>query len=221
MTITTKGPPASGCLFVVAAPSGGGKSSMVNALLEREPASGCRCRTRRAPPRPGEREGVALSLRRRSRRFAALKDGGEFLEHRARPRQLVRDVGDLAARAGARPGQDVLLEIDWQGAAQVRTLIPDSVHIFILPPSLAALQERLEKRGQDTRRRDRARLEAAREEMRHCGGLRLCYYESGLCACRRRPVRDRARGAADRAAPAGAPRRRSSPQLLAPATSKV
>ena len=63
----------------------------------------------------------------------------------------------------------MLLEIDWQGARQVRTLIPDSVHIFILPPSLEALKERLEKRGQDSPQVIVQRLEAAREEMRHCG----------------------------------------------------
>jgi len=63
----------------------------------------------------------------------------------------------------------VLLEIDWQGAQQVRALIPDSVHIFILPPSLAALKDRLEKRGQDRPEVIAARLDAAREEMRHCG----------------------------------------------------
>jgi len=66
-------------------------------------------------------------------------------------------------------GQDVLLEIDWQGAAQVRKLIPASVHIFILPPSLALLEERLVRRGQDDKDTIARRLNAAREEMRHCG----------------------------------------------------
>ena len=65
-------------------------------------------------------------------------------------------------------GNDVLLEIDWQGAAQVRRLIPAAVHIFILPPSLASLKERLEKRGQDSPEVVERRLDAAREEMRHC-----------------------------------------------------
>jgi guanylate kinase len=69
---------------------------------------------------------------------------------------LVCDVGDL-------------LEIDWQGAEQVRRLMPEAVHIFILPPSLASLKERLEKRGQDSPDVIARRLEAAREEMRHCG----------------------------------------------------
>src|SRR5262249_17503954 len=66
-------------------------------------------------------------------------------------------------------GHDVLLEIDWQGARQVRKLIPGSVLIFILPPSLASLRDRLEKRGQDSEDVIARRMEAAREEMRHCG----------------------------------------------------
>jgi guanylate kinase len=66
-------------------------------------------------------------------------------------------------------GHDVLLEIDWQGATQVRRLMPAAVHIFILPPSLALLRERLERRGQDSPDVIGRRLEAAREEMRHCG----------------------------------------------------
>ncbi len=66
-------------------------------------------------------------------------------------------------------GHDVLLEIDWQGALQVRRLMPDAVHIFILPPSLATLKERLEKRRQDSPEVIARRLDAAREEMRHCG----------------------------------------------------
>ena len=65
-------------------------------------------------------------------------------------------------------GQDVLLEIDWQGARQVRKLMPASVHIFILPPSLASLQERMLRRGQDDEGTIARRVRAAREEMRHC-----------------------------------------------------
>jgi guanylate kinase len=72
-------------------------------------------------------------------------------------------------KAQVAAGQDVLLEIDWQGAAQVRRIIPDSVHIFILPPSIEALKERLEKRAQDPPAVIAERLRAAREEMRHCG----------------------------------------------------
>jgi guanylate kinase len=167
MTITTRAPGASGVLFVVAAPSGGGKSSMVNALLEREPGIRLSVSYTTRPPRPGESEGnhyhfVDVPM------FLELKARGEFLEHAfVHGNWYATSATWLRAQVAA--GQDVLLEIDWQGAAQVRRLMPDSVHIFILPPSIAALKERLEKRAQDPPEVIAQRLEAAREEMRHCG----------------------------------------------------
>ena len=167
MTITTRSPGASGCLFVVAAPSGGGKSSMVNALLEREPGIRLSVSYTTRPPRPGEFEGnhyhfVDVAT------FTALKDRGEFLEHAfVHGNWYATSATWLRAQVAA--GQDVLLEIDWQGAAQVRRLIPDSVHIFILPPSIDVLKERLTKRAQDPPEIIAQRLVAAREEMRHCG----------------------------------------------------
>ena len=167
MTITTQSPGAAGVLFVVAAPSGGGKSSMVNALLEREPGIRLSVSYTTRPPRPGESEGnhyhfVDVPT------FLALKDRGEFLEHAfVHGNWYATSAAWLRAQVAA--GQDVLLEIDWQGAAQVRRLIADSVHIFILPPSTAALRERLTKRAQDPPDVIAQRLEAAREEMRHCG----------------------------------------------------
>ena len=167
MTITTRSPGASGCLFVVAAPSGGGKSSMVNALLEREPDIRLSVSYTTRPPRPGESEGrhyhfVDVPT------FLGLKERGEFLEHAyVHGNWYATSATWLKAQVAA--GQDVLLEIDWQGAAQVRQIIPDSVHIFILPPSIEALRERLEKRAQDPPTVIAERLEAAREEMGHCG----------------------------------------------------
>ena len=167
MTITTRSPGAAGVLFVVAAPSGGGKSSMVNALLEREPGIRLSVSYTTRPPRPGESEGdhyhfVDVPT------FLALKDRGEFLEHAfVHGNWYATSAAWLRAQVAA--GQDVLLEIDWQGAAQVRRLIPDSVHVFILPPSTAALKERLTKRAQDSDAVIAQRLEAAREELRHCG----------------------------------------------------
>jgi guanylate kinase len=167
MTITTRAPGASGVLFVVAAPSGGGKSSMVNALLEREPGIRLSVSYTTRPPRHGESEGnhyhfVDVPT------FLELKARGEFLEHAfVHGNWYATSATWLRAQVAA--GQDVLLEIDWQGAAQVRRLMPDSVHIFILPPSIAALKERLEKRAQDPPEVIAQRLEAAREEMRHCG----------------------------------------------------
>jgi guanylate kinase len=167
MTITTRAPGASGVLFVVAAPSGGGKSSMVNALLEREPGIRLSVSYTTRAPRPGESEGHHYHFIDVPT-FFARKDRGEYLEH-----AFVHGNWYATSAAWLREqvasGQDVLLEIDWQGAAQVRGLIPDSVHIFILPPSTAALKERLTKRGLDSDAVIAQRLDAAREEMRHCG----------------------------------------------------
>jgi guanylate kinase len=165
MTITTKAPPASGVLFVVAAPSGGGKSSMVNALLERESGIRLSVSYTTRPPRPGESEGMHYHFVDEAA-FMALKARGEFLEHAHVHGNWYATSGTWLKREIA-AGQDVLLEIDWQGAAQVRKLIPDSVHIFILPPSLAALKERLVKRGQDSPAVIAARLEGAYAEMQH------------------------------------------------------
>jgi len=163
----TKAPPASGCLFVLAAPSGAGKTSLVAALLEREPGIRLSVSYTTRPPRPGEVDGVHYQFVDEPR-FLALKAGGEFLEHAHVHGHWYATsatwLGDQVVR-----GNDVLLEIDWQGAAQVRRIMPDAVHVFILPPSLASLRERLEKRGQDSTEVILRRLDAAREEIRHCG----------------------------------------------------
>ncbi len=165
--ISTKAPPASGCLFVLAAPSGGGKTSLVKALLEREPGMRLSVSYTTRAPRPGERDGVDYHFVDESA-FMTLKDRGEFLEHAhvhgnwyaTSATWLAKEVHD---------GHDVLLEIDWQGARQVRKLIGGAVLIFILPPSLESLRERLTKRGQDSAEVIVRRIDAAREEMRHCG----------------------------------------------------
>jgi guanylate kinase len=162
----TRAPPASGCLFVLAAPSGGGKTSLVAALLEREPGIRLSVSYTTRAPRPGETDGVHYHFIDEPR-FLSLKDNGEFLEHAYVHGNWYATSATWLAAEVAR-GHDVLLEIDWQGAQQVRRLMPDAVHIFILPPSLALLRERLEKRGQDSAEVIRRRLEAAQEEMRHC-----------------------------------------------------
>ncbi|HVP89169.1 MAG TPA: guanylate kinase [Casimicrobiaceae bacterium] len=158
---------ATGNLFVVAAPSGGGKTSLTRALLERERAIMLSVSYTTRPPRPGEKEGVDYHFITPAR-FEELKAAGEFLEHaQVHGNWYATSATWLKRQIDA--GQDVLLEIDWQGAAQVRKLIPASVHIFILPPSLALLEERLVRRGQDDKDTIARRLNAAREEMRHCG----------------------------------------------------
>jgi guanylate kinase len=153
------------CLFVICAPSGAGKTSLVKALLERVPDIRLSVSYTTRAPRPGEADGthyhfVTLET------FRALDARGEFLEsayvhgnHYATSKSWLD--GELAA------GHDVLLEIDWQGAAQVHRWRPESVTIFILPPSMEALAERLHARGQDSETVIARRLEAAREEIRH------------------------------------------------------
>jgi len=150
----------------VLAPSGGGKTSLVAALLEREPGIRLSVSYTTRPPRPGEADGVHYHFVDEER-FAALKAAGEFLEH-AHVHGNWYATSATWLRTQVAQGSDVLLEIDWQGAAQVRRLIQGAVLIFILPPSLASLRERLEKRGQDTAEVIARRLETAREEMRHC-----------------------------------------------------
>lgn len=156
---------AAGCLFVIAAPSGGGKTSLVNALLAREPGIRLSVSYTTRKPRPGEHEGVHYHFVDK-KRFDELHDSGEFLEHAfVHGHWYATSKTWLAAQVAA--GQDVLLEIDWQGAEQVRRLLPDSVQIFVVPPSLAVLKERLEKRGQDDAGVIARRLAGAVEEMRH------------------------------------------------------
>ena len=155
-----------GNLFVIAAPSGGGKTSLTRALLEREPGIRLSVSYTTRPPRPGEKDGVDYHFVAADR-FAVLKDGNQFLEHaQVHGNWYATSATWLKSQVSA--GQDVLLEIDWQGAAQVRVLIPESVHIFILPPSLESLAERLVRRGQDDAATIARRLDAAREEIRHC-----------------------------------------------------
>jgi guanylate kinase len=159
--------PAKGNLYVIAAPSGAGKTTLVNALLEREPDVRLSVSYTTRAPRPGETDGVHYHFVDEAA-FAARRDAGEFLEHAHVHGNWYATSGTWLQREVA-GGRDVLLEIDWQGAAQVRRIVPDAVLIFILPPSLAALRERLEKRGQDSPSVIERRIEAAREEMRHCG----------------------------------------------------
>ena len=155
-----------GNLFVIAAPSGGGKTSLTRALLGREPGIRLSVSYTTRAPRPGEQDGVDYQFVS-PERFAALKDANEFLEYaHVHGNWYATSATWLKSQVSA--GQDVLLEIDWQGAAQVRRLIPESVHVFILPPSLESLKERLVRRGQDDAPTINRRLNVAREEIRHC-----------------------------------------------------
>jgi len=156
---------ASGSLFLVVAPSGAGKSSLVNALLEQEPAIKLSISYTTRAPRPGEQNGREYFFTS-AEDFMARRDAGEFLEwaevfgnYYGTSRLQIAD--QMAA------GTDVLLEIDWQGAQQVKKQFPHAVGVFILPPSIAALEERLKKRGQDEPHVITRRILAAGGEIAH------------------------------------------------------
>jgi guanylate kinase len=155
-----------GNLFVVAAPSGAGKTTLTRALLQRERGIGLSVSYTTRAPRPGERDGVHYHFIDADR-FNTLKESGEFLEFaQVHGNWYATSATWLKAEVAA--GRDVLLEIDWQGAAQVRKLVPDSVQVFILPPSLSSLQQRLVTRGQDDAPTIARRLDVAKDEIRHC-----------------------------------------------------
>lgn len=154
-----------GTLFIVAAPSGAGKTSLTRALLEREPGIVLSVSYTSRPPRPGEIDGVHYHFVSRAR-FQAMISRGEFFEH-----ALVH--GDLKGTARAPvertldSGRDVLLEIDWQGARQVREKLAGTVSIFILPPSRAELERRLRTRASDSEPVIRRRLADSRQDLAH------------------------------------------------------
>lgn len=154
-----------GTLYIVAAPSGAGKSSIVNATLARDPQIALSISFTSRPPRPGERHAEHYHFVSADE-FQKMIEAGDFFEY-------ARVHGDWkgTARQSVEPqlaaGHDVLLEIDWQGARQVREKVPEAVSVFILPPSCAALEERMRKRGQDSDEVIARRLAAAQEEMSH------------------------------------------------------
>lgn len=156
-----------GTLYIVAAPSGAGKSSIVNACLARDANIALSISFTSRQPRPGERHAEHYHFID-AERFERMVAAGDFFEH-------ARVHGDWkgTARQSVEPqlaqGRDVLLEIDWQGARQVRDKVPDAVSIFILPPSRQALEQRMRARGQDSDATIARRLAAAREEMSHYG----------------------------------------------------
>jgi guanylate kinase len=154
-----------GLLFIVSAPSGAGKSSLVNALLGADARIALSVSYTTRTPRIGERDGREYRFVDAAV-FRSMAERGDFLESAEVHGNLYgTSRSQIAAlRAG---GQDVLLEIDWQGAAQVRRVFPDAIGIYILPPSRAELERRLRARAQDSDAAIRRRLEAAAEEMSH------------------------------------------------------
>ncbi len=154
-----------GSLFVISAPSGAGKTSLVRALLERcsNLQFSVSCTTR--PRREGERDGVDYHFVDHAG-FEQRVAAGEFLEHAEVFGNYYGTSRDEVEQR-LQVGQDVILEIDWQGAGQVRRHMPESVSIFILPPSREALERRLHGRGKDSVEVIRQRLAEAEAEMSH------------------------------------------------------
>jgi guanylate kinase len=154
-----------GILFIVSAPSGAGKTSLVQALLESDPRLTVSVSHTTRPRRPKELDGVNYHFVN-AETFGAMAREDAFLEHAevfGNRYGTSKDAVDKALAAGA----DVVLEIDWQGAALIRKALPEAVSIFIVPPSTEALRERLQQRAQDDPAVIETRLAEARGEMQH------------------------------------------------------
>ena len=162
MTETTL---SSGSLFMVVAPSGAGKSTLVNALLAREPGIKLSISYTTRAPRPNEQHGREYYFTT-TEDFLARRAAGEFLES-AEVHGNYYGTSRLLIAEQMKAGTDVLLEIDWQGAHQIKKQFPHAVGIFILPPSITALEERLKKRGQDEPQVILRRVYAASGEIAH------------------------------------------------------
>ena len=154
-----------GKLFVVTAPSGAGKTSLIDALMHDDSTLKLSISYTTRAPRPGEKNGVDYHFVDDAT-FLAMRERGEFLEsaevHGNRYGTARRVIGEALGR-----GDDLLLEIDWQGAQQVRKLHPDCVGIFILPPTVEELERRMRTRGQDSDSVIQRRLANARDELTH------------------------------------------------------
>ncbi|GAA5174571.1 guanylate kinase [Niveibacterium umoris] len=167
-----------GQLYIVSAPSGAGKTTLVRGLLEQD--AGIRLsvsHTTRAP-RPGEVDGQHYHFTDRAA-FEALRAGGGFLES-AEVHGNLYGTSRAWIEAQMATGMDILLEIDWQGARQVRLAFPQAVGIFILPPSLEELERRLRGRNSDSDAVIARRLEAARGEMEHVDEFHYCIINKDL-----------------------------------------
>ena len=154
-----------GTLYIVSAPSGAGKTTLVGALLKNMPDIKASISHTTRPMRPGEKEGINYHFVSEEM-FLSLINKEAFLEHAQVFNHFYGTSKEWVEKTLSE-GIDVILEIDWQGAEQIRDLIPESKSIFILPPSLEALEERLIKRGQDDPTVIKRRLAAAKEEISH------------------------------------------------------
>jgi len=154
-----------GTLYIIAAPSGAGKTSLVQQLVATTPGVVASISHTTRPPRPGEQHGQHYYFTPLAD-FEAMIAAGAFLEQ-AQVFGNRYGTSRAAVQTQLQDGLDVILEIDWQGARQVRALMPDSASIFILPPSRAALRQRLAGRGQDCPAVIEQRMAAALAELSH------------------------------------------------------
>ena len=156
---------ARGSLFIISAPSGAGKTSLVKALVERDGNLRASVSHTTRSPRPGEKEGSNYHFVKKSF-FDKMVNQGEFLES-AQVFDHFYGTSKLWVQSQLKAGTDVVLEIDWQGAKQIKERMPLACAIFILPPSKNALQERLMSRGQDNHEVIQKRMDQAVNEMSH------------------------------------------------------
>lgn len=154
-----------GSLYIISAASGAGKTSLVSKLLERDGTIKVSISTTTRAVRPNEQDGINYHFVSVDA-FQKLKEAGEFLED-AQVFDHFYGTSKDAVQALLADGKDVILEIDWQGAQQIRKILPDAVSIFILPPSLTELERRLTSRGTDSAEIIHRRMEAALDEMSH------------------------------------------------------
>ena len=152
-----------GSLFLVSAPSGAGKTSLVNAALEADSQLVVSVSHTTRPARGGEVDGENYFFVSDDQ-FVQMIDEGKFLEHaNVFSKRYGTSKAEVAAKRAL--GQDVILEIDWQGAQQVREAIPDAISVFVLPPSMEELAARLTSRGEDTAQSIEKRLGEAKQDM--------------------------------------------------------
>ena len=156
---------ATGTLYVFSAPSGAGKTSLVKALLEKTEAIGVSVSHTTRDPRPGEENGKDYNFVSQDE-FKSLIDQNAFLEH-AQVFDNFYGTSQIWVESELAAGRDVILEIDWQGAQQIRQQMPDTVTVFILPPSREELHSRLTGRGQDSEETIERRMRDAVSEMSH------------------------------------------------------
>lgn len=171
---------SAGTLIIVSAPSGAGKTTLVKLLMERDAQVRHSVSFTTRAPRPGEQDGREYNFVDIPA-FCAMRDRGEFLEW-AEVHGNFYGTSRVWLEERMRSGSDILLEIDWQGAQQVRRQFPSALTIFILPPSIVELERRLRSRGQDAEIVIEQRVAAALGEMRHVGEFDFAIINNNLQA---------------------------------------